>query len=459
MHRRLHESTSRWLCQGALLGLAMLPMAGISLYCVWAQLPWHRARTCAHWQAVLTSACGLNVQIDRADTPAPRVVLLHGVSLLHPETSELLGSASRIRVEHVGGQWLLDVDQVRLKGHRLDVAWQAIEPFILQRPGRVSVVSLAARDVQVEGLRRSNRLSDLRLALLPDASATRLSVQFRGPGPEVVSPSREAVSSRGGSDRPAPAESDGGSDSAMARINIMRVHQDADLPTLFQLRTGATPLPCTLLAPFWPSLVPLGEKASLLGIVDCRRSRAEWRLMIDDRGGAIQGKPLHEAGGLLLQDVDFAALPWKPGMGLTGQGWIWIGQGVVSGQGIELLRGGMRCGPGRLSQRLLDMLASELSVEIDSGLQSAAVAMVPYEQGVLHFQIAPASVRIAGAMAGGAMLVDRQGVLASRGDWQSDIPLQNLAAVLGQVLDVGENAPGRNPFGRLASGTALGGGR
>ncbi|RMF44240.1 MAG: hypothetical protein D6753_03115 [Planctomycetota bacterium] len=459
MRRRLHESTSRWLSQLALLVLAILPSAGVVAYCAWAQLPWYGLRQRSHWQSLVSSACGLNVRIDAAEALAPHATLLRGVELLHPETNATLAEVSRVRVQQVAGQWLLEVGEVRIAADDMDVAWQAVEPFLLQRPGRTAVVSLAAHQVVVAGHRGTQCLADFQLALLPDAAATRLSMQFRLTTADSDRALRKDPLDQGHEGAALRGEVNDSGDADLARINIMRLHRDADLPTLFQLRTGATPLPCTLLEPFWPTVKAFGEKAAVLGIADFRRNQQGWRLMVDDRGGAEHGLPVHQTGGLLLQDVDFAALPWKPGMGLTGQGWIWIGQGVVGAEGIELLRGGIRCGPGRISQQLLASLARELFVQVDAGLRTASVAMVPYEQGIFHYQIAPSSVRLAGAMDGGAMLVDGQGVLAARADWQSAIPLTNLAQALDQVLVRNQRTGERNPLGRLAGGALVVGDR
>ncbi|GIW98621.1 MAG: hypothetical protein KatS3mg111_1954 [Pirellulaceae bacterium] len=421
MHRRLHESTSRGLCRATIVLLAIVPLVATLAFSAWIHLPLYRQQAQKYWERQFASALGAITKVSGLRREAPGSTYLEELQFYHPESGEPLGSAHGLHVVRRGDQWLLHIDHMEMEASKLASAWWVMEPYVLRRPAQVAVASLKVERVRIADTtsRTSTELTDLRIAFLPDATASRLSVEW-----QWAARSDDSRSSPGTPDSQHPSP----------RVNIKRLHKEEGLPTLIQLRTGATPLPCSMLASFWPSVRTLGRNATVEGIIDWRADHGRWQLLVNrDERAAAETAP-HQAGGLLIRNIDYARLPWQQDLAMTGQGWVWLSQARIEGGSIQLLRGAIQSGPGRISHGLLTLCHSHLGLQLAPGIATSNVPILPYDQALVHFQIAPATFQIAGAMEGGAAIVDRNGPLAQRPDWHTPLPLQLLAGALDTVL-------------------------
>jgi hypothetical protein len=215
------------------------------------------------------------------------------------------------------------------------------------------------------------------------------------------------------SSRPiAPAKKE----SKHAQLIIKRQHGRDTPRTEMQLRTGANPLPCSLVAGLFPTVERLGSEARFAGVLELDISGEAWQARVNDGS---------------FTDIDFGRLTQGTGASVSGQGEVlFFEQAILTRQRLEYARGGGVMRHGQLSPQLFAALGEHLGVELRS---TNPVSSYGFDQLKFAFEIGHSRLQLAGQME------DAQGPLAVRDEskWNESLPLERVVAALADCCSSG----------------------
>ncbi len=389
---QVHESTARALCRGAFVGLGLLPLALCLLWSAQVFLPTYQRQQASRWEQLLSAQIGVPLKIAAVESLAPQRFALHEIRLLHPETNVEIGRARRADVERTGGKWVVSLSEPELEGAELATSWKAFHDWFLCRPRHAAHAAwVGISELTIHEATGPRTLSDLSLDLLPGLDATLMSIQFHH-----------------GMDQSQSPKSDNAPPPKLSQLIIKRHHRHEGLKTEMQLRTGASELACSLLAPLSPLVSRLGKEATFSGTIDFDRSGDEWRMRMTN------GRLSHIELSRLTADSEAA---------ISGQGDVLFQKLVVAQSGIEAVRGSGEILSGKMTQGFFHACGEHLKVALRETNQ---VSSYGFDRCEFAIDLHEPSLHFVCAMS------DALGLLAERGAerWEEPLPLVNIIAAL-----------------------------
>lgn len=389
---QVHESTARALCQLTFVLGGMLPL-GLCLYWSAQQfLPTYQRHQAMLWEQLLTSQLGVSVKVAAYESRAPERFALHEIRLDHPETGANIGRVRMAEVQRSDGKWAIRLTQPELEERELATAWKIVHDWFLCRPQTSSQAArVGMNELTIHtGQGKQRILREVTTTLLPAAEATLLNIQFRPSAPDATSDSS-------GTD---------GEKSKPVQWIVKRHHLAEGLKTEMQLRTGSVAVPCGLLADLTPWSGRLGARAMFTGTLDIELRSDSWRAVLTD--GRLSG-------------IEFGALTADSEATLSGTGELFFEQFVLSQQGIELAHGGGEIRNGKIAAGLFHALEKYLGVAVQGTNQ---VSVYGFDQLKFATHICKPNLHLWCEMS------DAAGLLASRDQWDTPLPLENVVAAL-----------------------------
>ena len=356
---QLHERTRKRLLMAGFCALGVVPTALVLAWCVAWNLPWHARAEADRLGRLLA----LRVSIQKLRHPRPGAVLYEGVELADPETGEVVLSCRSIRAgwkttDNAEGaserSLVLIVSKAQLQAGRMDRARRLVERLIACGSGGPPPdVRLLAGDVELPGTDGVPTLRDVEggIESLPEGVQAWLS--FRLPGDPTPEP---------------------------ARLRVARNRQLTPPATGFELFTGDTPLPCSLLALVGLPVEPLAERARFHGYIWANETPDGW-----------QGEL---AGQLLDVDLDRLVTDRFPHK-LGGTAEVTLTRARFSRGRLVEAGGTLRAGPGTVGRSLVESAAEPLGL-LAERLPINAADELPYEQLAFSFAIDSAGLVLRG---------------------------------------------------------------
>ncbi len=234
----MHERTRKLICRATFVSCCALPTLCTFLLVLWFYTPWYQNWLVARTEASLQDWLGLRFEIESIEPLAPGAMRLNGVVAYDPETNVEVGRAYKVQWAR-GKQLGIVVHQPELRSAQLPHAWKLIHDRFLCRPELTAErARIVARDLSIHSTAGSATINDLDVYVQPAEQSTELTASFMLAGRNGTRP---------------------------AIISAVR-DRSQDLPhTEWVLRTGDTPLPCSVLAEYLPVMKLVGPRAEFMG--------------------------------------------------------------------------------------------------------------------------------------------------------------------------------------------------
>jgi hypothetical protein len=320
----LYDHTRRQICMAAFLALCVLPTLAVTAGSIARHLPWHKQAE----EQRLGQELGLDVSIESMQHTLPGVVRYTGLKLTDPETGQEL-----FRCAELAATWTSMTDShgqtrpaIVLAAARADTAasaWERLHEALRRRlecqGGRPEIeVRVTADQLTLHNGDDSQVLQVIEggLGLMPGGIQAQLA--FRLPGANPSQP---------------------------VRMRIVRNRQVSPPADGFEMDTGASPVPCRLLATCLKQLGALGPDCRFAGHVSTFSTPDGWS---GDLSGQLSGADL----GLLARQTAPAAF--------AGTADITIQQAKFQRGRIDELTGRIVCGPGALGRGMVAALVGYL---------------------------------------------------------------------------------------------------
>ncbi len=374
---QLHDKTRRRICVAGFVLLCVVPTVLVAVWCIARNMPGHVPAEARR----LSRELGLDVSLDGLRHLRPGVVLYEGLELADPETDatvlrcRLLEATRKHTTDQQGKRkslLVLVAWQPELQAAGFDRLGQLLGRTLQRQTGRPDVdVQLTAGEVTLRAGENSQTLTELQGSIETLPAGTQAQLSFR----------------LAGTDMPEPM-----------RIRIARNRQTTPPATGFELDTGGTAIPCSLLAMGLKALRPLGPRSRLRGYIWANQTPDGW-------DAEVTGE---------LFDVDLGRLvtEWFPHK-LSGTGQVMIQSARFRAGRLVMASGILTAGPGVISRSLINAAVGQL--KLVPGMEPPMPGgLVPYEQLALVFILDAQGLTLYGrctATAPGTILADRNGRL------------------------------------------------
>jgi hypothetical protein len=327
------------------------------------------------WQREMAARLGLIVEIADVRYPSPAVAELVEVRLLDPETHLPVAAAGRIELMPTDDGWAAHIAGLAVEGERLDVLARALRQHVLRLPANRTgeetplSITLELGDVVLHQHGRQQSLSSCAATLQLSPDSANVELEFALPGSE------------------------------RARLGVCRNRAAAGLETIWQLDTGGTPLPCSLLADAWPGLSRLGRNGRFAG-----------SLQVVDTAEGTSGSL---AGTLDLVDLDALVSETFPHR-LSGLATVRFDRAVLRSGKLTELQGAIHAEGGAISRSLIDAAQEHLGLSRAADNRALhAGSDLPFQLLAADFQLTDKSLEIAnrGSETPGVLVANEHGPL------------------------------------------------
>jgi hypothetical protein len=390
----MHEATRTFCCRAGFVLGCLLPTLLVGGWIVVRRSPVYAQAQQAQWQSQLGRTLGLSAQVELIEEPRPGRYVLYGVTLCDPDApkhSPPLAKAKRLELGRGPGGLVIVASEGEIASEHLPRLWAILHerlvrgPEIARMPVLLSLSSLTL-SAPADRAEQSLKLSDLRGQLISNATAAKAVVEFR-PAGEFGEP---------------------------ARLSVERDRTKHPVATKWSLSTGATPLPCSALAPCIPSLSNLGPNCTFHGYVVMEVRDHQW----------------HAATGGTFANLDLTTLvSQRLGHSLSGTANVAINQALWRDGKLATASGQLRASNGVISRRLWEDAAKELSLQITEPLARFTDSHVRYHELAVGFELKERVLRLAGQCANqpqDTILADEYGPLVMG---SSARPIEPIALV------------------------------
>jgi hypothetical protein len=392
---QLHDRTRRRLTILAFCCLCALPTILVIGWGLWRRLPGHmdaEARRLSH-------QLGVKVTLEGIEHLRPGTVRYQGLTLVDSETGTTLVKCRRLEAgwrtsfnPNGEGELALVLTGWWPEVHigRLNQLWRVIENVLVRQSQFAKMrVQLDARQAALLLEDSSEGLDRVRGLVQTTAERAQAELSFEMPGLEMAEP---------------------------AQIRILRDRSVTPPTTALELSTGATPLPCSLLAFGIPGFRPLGSKSTFGGRLWARKTSGGWdgglagQFAALDLAEALGGRFPHHLGGELQVTVDSLR--------------------VHDGR-VSELAGSASGGSGQISRSLVQSAVRYLGLA-DGPVRGTPTSLLPYGELAMRFLLDHRGLELHGqcsSPSSGVLLADQYGPLL--GDPPpGPIPVVNLVQTL-----------------------------
>lgn len=267
----MHERTERALCRLAFFLLCALPTLLTLSAVIVTRTPWYHRAEIAALESLLQQRLGLSVTISEMRRPTPAAWQLEGVRLSDPETGAEVARVRVVNYAVVDGRSGIYLEQPELRSDQFPLSWRLVHDRFLCQPELIgSGLRLRAMDLSIHNQLQGLTLSPLDVRIEPQENDTVGTVQFTLAG------------------RPAGE--------APALLRITRDRSGNEPRTHLSLATGASPLPCNVLANYLPVMRLLGSDAQFAG-------QLRWELGYEDYSVQLQGAKFTDVNMLDLFEL------------------------------------------------------------------------------------------------------------------------------------------------------------
>jgi len=385
----MRDKTRRVICRIAFLTLCLLPCAVTCTLIAYRMTPFYVAAERAHWQQWLESRTGLRARIERVSRPRRGDILLERVTFVDPDTRRELARMRLLEMAQTDHGFVILVSQPEIEDGQFQRLWEVFHTRVLRAGDLPSTIRLNAAELTLHAQPQAVTFTDVRFIAEPFDAGTRAQIGFRVAGMDMVS---------------------------AAQLRIIRNRENYPPVTGWQLRTGPTPLPCSLFADYCPPLERLGAACRFQGSMWAEETRRGW-------DGEIAGR---------FHDVDLEQLIEPFPHKLSGTAEVAFNLASFRGGRLFDAAGSLRAEGGVISTSLITTLADAFHLRVETSEPALKRPLREYQRLAAGFQLDAQGLQISGlcdATTTGAVLVDRTGtILADSADKR--VPAVALARAL-----------------------------
>jgi hypothetical protein len=367
----MHEMTRRYLCRLLFVILCVVPALAVLGFALYRTSPLYSLWEQQRWQRAIEIRIGLNATIQRVSHPRSGVILLAGVSLFDPDTQERVLFARLVEVTDTSRGLAIALAQPEVERGQFVRLWEAFHDRILRSGSAVRPTQLVAHQVTLHDGAPSLTFNYVRCGLEPTADEVHASLEF-----DVA-----------GLGMPAPAQ-----------IQIVRNRRLHPPTTGWELRTGSTPLPCSLWAAYCPALERLGTDGRFSGTILGERSSRGWN-------GELAGE---------FTQVDLARVIEPFPHKLSGTAAVRLRRAVMRNGRVQEAAGSLEATGGVISHSLVASFSQAFRLDAAPRARQPETPLHEYERLVVEFQLDDQGLCLKGQCEGetaGVLLTDRQGPL------------------------------------------------
>ena len=240
----MHERTQRAIARLLFVFCCAVPTLLTSVCVLVTWTPWYHHRQLSQTAKAISSETGLIVELDDLEFPAPSRLHLFGVRVLDPETRHEIARVRELEwVTRDDGVSML-LHQPEIQSSELPDVWRLVHDRFLCRESHTSrPVRVAANDLTIHSLTGALTLRDVDAWIRPNAEGVEATIQCL-----------PAISRR----------------TAPVSLTVRRQRDGSRPETNCTLDTSGTPLPCSALAEYLPTMARLGSDATFTGSIRWR---------------------------------------------------------------------------------------------------------------------------------------------------------------------------------------------
>jgi hypothetical protein len=264
---QLHDRTRRRACLAALVLFGAIPLLVVAGWCLDRHLP----GSVQSEADALGRQLGLLVKLEDVKHLRPGSVLYEGLELSDPETGRTIFRSRCLEVvRQTAGQdrqrpaLCVIASQPQVEADNIDLAWRWLQRSLQRPPGQSETdIQFSAAEVTLRAGDRSQTLTDVAALLETLPKGTQAQVDFRLAGDKTPDPASIRVVRNREGDCP-----------------DFRVNENGTVPfgatTRFELATGDSELPCSVLAMGLAELRTLGERCRFHGQICAYETPDGW---------------------------------------------------------------------------------------------------------------------------------------------------------------------------------------
>ena len=386
----LHETTRIWICRAAFVALCLVTTGMVAAWCLAVHLPHYRH---GHEEAIYRRL-GWHATLHAASTPRPALLLYEGLELSDPASRQLLVRAPFVEVQNAGNAASVTLAYpATINGLRLDALLHSAEQ-LLQAERHAGPIALRASSLtlHLDGVDRT--LNDVEGSCEWGGDQHQIRASFR------VASAGEAV--------PSVAQP------VVVEVSL-QPKVDSQGECVVKVVTGSAPLPCDLIASWWPAAKRLGPGSTFSGSITGTRTDGRWKL---------------ELSGTIDQ-IDLVSLIAPFPHTLSGTGQLTLDRATVEDGRLVSATGKLIAGPGTISRSLVDAAQNNLQLGIARRTLLSRGNRIAYQQLNLAFDVDATGLSLRGEIpeADGALLVDAQHVVVRQAAVDR-LPVVNLLRTL-----------------------------
>lgn len=357
------DAARRFYCRtGFVLG-CFLPTLIVAVWIAVRCSPLHAAWQEQAWRQAISRTLGLAARVESIAEPRPGAYVLTHVSLHDPDapsTSPPLASAKRVEIARGPTGLVILASETAVASEHLPRLWTVLHERLVRGPElsesavhvALSSLTLAAPQAAPE---HSLTLTDVRLQLASNTNKAQAALEFRVAG--------------------AAGEP--------ARLAITRDRAQLPVATKWELHSGATPLPCSALAPCLPPVAQLGNKATFFGTLQVATRDQSWDAELAGWFREVN-----------LDTLVSAQFPHK----LTGLADVTLNKALWQHGRLTSAAGNLQARGGTVSQSLLDEAQRSLGMA-QAPRDQRTPPQRRYSELALGFALDGSELRIAGQCA------------------------------------------------------------
>ncbi len=349
----MHDSTRRICCRLAFLALCAAPSGSLFTWIVYRATPLHTWHVNSRWEEAIYQATGLLAEIDRVSHPTRSRTLIEHLTLYDPDGNERIVQIRVVELARTDQGLVAIASQPEVDAGQLQRLGQLLYQRVLRGPRSAPAFQLVGGELTVHHQNGALTFNDVRAQVHSTLEGVDVTIDFQLAGNDTTSP---------------------------AQIQIARPRGSQRSTTVWQVRTGNTPLPCELLADYVPALQTLGDRCLFQGTAWIQQDARSW-------DGEI-------AGRFLQADLEriFEPFPHK----LSGFAEITLSHTSFRQGRLVEAAGALHSEGGVISTSLVSSAIEALKLTSPATHQEPADTLLAYRQLAFGFQLDTVGLQLSG---------------------------------------------------------------
>lgn len=252
MHERTRQAIARLLFVLCCAG----PLILMTLWILATSTPWYQDQVVSSLRKEMQDELGLLVRFDHYRHPAPDHWIFSDLILSHPETSDPISRIREVHWVRTGVKSRILLQQPTLEASQVFMLWESLHDHFLCRPHKLrGPVAISVNDLTIQNGNHAFTLSEIDASITNELDAASLSLQLQVADGLTHSPIAMQI----------------------RRERTDSTQSNSDKPrTTISLNTNQTPVPCSALTGFWPTLESLGPEATFSGNLIWKNEADHW---------------------------------------------------------------------------------------------------------------------------------------------------------------------------------------